>query len=138
MLSNRYKVFIEFGDCDPTGIVFNPRYFAWFDASVHALWRSVDLSLAQLIEKYGIDGIPLVDTRAKFIAPSRSGEELVVETTVAAVHRCAFDLQHRLLKGDIVAVEGFETRVWTAIDPETGRIKARPIPQDIIDLLSRE
>lgn len=138
MLSNRYKVFIEFGDCDPTGIVFNPRYFAWFDASVHALWRSVDLSLAQLMEKYGIDGIPLVDTRAKFMAPSRSGEELVVETTVAAVHRCAFDLQHRLLKGDIVAVEGFETRVWTAIDPETGRIKARPIPKDIIDLLSRE
>lgn len=138
MLSNRYKVFVEFGDCDPSGIVFNPRYFAWFDASVHALWRSVGLSLTQLMEKYGIDGIPLVDTRAKFMAPSGSGEELVVETTVTAVHRCAFDLHHRLLKGDVVAVEGFETRVWTAIDPETGRIKARPIPEDIIDLLSRE
>ncbi|MGO9006307.1 MAG: acyl-CoA thioesterase [Beijerinckiaceae bacterium] len=138
MLSNTYKVFIEFGDCDPTGIVFNPRYFAWFDASVHALWRSVDLSLARLIEEYGIDGIPLVETRAKFHAISRSGEEVVVKTTVTAVHRCAFDLQHLLLKGEIVAVEASETRLWTAFDPEQVRTRARPIPQDIVDLLSRQ
>jgi len=136
MLSNRYPVFIEFGDCDPSGIVFHPRYFAWFDASVHALWRSAGFSLERLREKYGIDGIPLVETRAKFMAPSRSGEEAVVETTVTAIHRCAFDLHHRLLKGDEVAVEGFETRVWTALDPETGQIRARPIPPDIMDLLS--
>lgn len=136
MLSNRYEVFIEFGDCDPTGIVFHPRYFAWFDASVHALWRSAGFTLAQLAERYGIDGIPLVETRAKFLSPSRSGERVVVETTVTAVHRCAFDLRHRLLKGDAVAVEGFETRIWTTLDPATGRIKAAPIPPEVVALLS--
>ena len=26
---------IEWGDCDPAGIVFYPRYFAMFDHSTH-------------------------------------------------------------------------------------------------------
>ena len=35
MLVNRRIVRIEWGDCDPAGIVFYPRYFAMFDASTH-------------------------------------------------------------------------------------------------------
>ena len=33
MLTNRRTVRIEWGDCDPAGIVFYPRYFAMFDHS---------------------------------------------------------------------------------------------------------
>jgi hypothetical protein len=32
MLINRRTIRIEWGDCDPAGIVFYPRYFEWFDA----------------------------------------------------------------------------------------------------------
>ena len=31
--SNTRKVRIEWGDCDPAGIIFNPRYFEIFDAA---------------------------------------------------------------------------------------------------------
>jgi 4-hydroxybenzoyl-CoA thioesterase len=137
MLTNRRSVFIEFGDCDPTGIVFNPCYFQWFDASVHALLRSVGLTLKDLMVQYGIDGIPLVENRAKFLAPSRYGDELTIETAVVGLHRCAFDLQHRVLKGDVLAVEGHETRVWTAIDAESGRIRAQSLPEPIVEVFSR-
>src|SRR5262249_5764600 len=37
MLANRRLVRIEWGDCDPAGIVYSPRYFAIFDASTTAL-----------------------------------------------------------------------------------------------------
>ncbi len=37
-LVNRRAVTIEWGDCDPAGIVFYPRYFAMFDASTAALF----------------------------------------------------------------------------------------------------
>jgi 4-hydroxybenzoyl-CoA thioesterase len=137
MLTNRRKVTIEFGDCDPTGIVFNPRYFEWFDASIHGLLRCAGLSLDSLKTDYGIDGIPLVETRAKFLVPSRYGDEVVVETAVTALHRCAFDLHHRLFKDDTLAVEGFETRIWTVLDPGEGRIRARPLPAAILELFSR-
>ena len=31
MCSNKLARRIEWGDCDPAGIVFNPRFFAFFD-----------------------------------------------------------------------------------------------------------
>ena len=38
-LRNTRKVRIEWGDCDPAGIVFYPRYFEMFDASTSALFE---------------------------------------------------------------------------------------------------
>ncbi|MDE2166974.1 MAG: acyl-CoA thioesterase [Alphaproteobacteria bacterium] len=132
MLINRRSFMIQFGDCDPSGIVYNPRYFEWFDISLHALLARGDLRLRQMIEEFGIDGIPMVESRAKFLAPSRYGDEIVIETSVAKLHRCAFDLHHRLFNADTLAVEAFETRVWTVIDPQEGRIRARPLPAAVI------
>ena len=40
MLVNRRTVRIEWGDCDPAGIVFYPRYFAMFDASTSYLFEA--------------------------------------------------------------------------------------------------
>ena len=136
MLSSRKRILVEFGDCDPVGIVFNPRYFAWFDASVHGLLRGAGLTLHQLIADYGIDGFPIVETKTKFFVPSRYGDEVVVETTVTKIYRCAFDLHHRLLKGDVLAVEAFETRVWTAMNENEGRVRAEPLPPEIVEILS--
>ncbi len=39
MLTNSRKVRIEWGDCDPAGIIFYPRYFEIFDASTSALFE---------------------------------------------------------------------------------------------------
>jgi len=40
MLTNRRMACIQFGDCDPRGIVFYPRYFESFDACTDALFDS--------------------------------------------------------------------------------------------------
>jgi len=82
--------------------------------------------------------IPLVDTRSRFLIPSRFGDELTVETTITRFGRSSFDVQHRILKGTDLAVECSETRVWARIDP-TGaeRLKAQPIPEAVIQALSQ-
>lgn len=123
---------VAFGDCDPSGIVFNPRYYEWFDESLHALLGAAGLTFDGLRADYGIDGIPLVENRCKFSLPCRYGEEVAIETAVAAIHRCAFDLRHRVLKGDAVAVEVVETRVWTVMDETEGRPRARPLPPQVV------
>ena len=38
MLSDTPDVRIEWGDCDPAGIVFYPRYFAMFETCTTALF----------------------------------------------------------------------------------------------------
>ena len=124
---------IEWGDCDPAGIVFYPRYFAWFDACTAGLFAHAGLPKPQMLRQYGIVGIPMVDTRAKFIIPSRFCDEIDIETTVTEFRRSSFDVQHRVLKGGALAIEGFETRVWVGRDPaDATKIKRRPIPADVI------
>ena len=71
MLSNSRSVRIEWGDCDPAGIIFYPRYFAMFDHSVTMLITAASgVSKAELLKRYDFDGYPLVATQAKFITPN--------------------------------------------------------------------
>ena len=56
MFVNRRTVKIEWGDCDPAGIVFYPRYFAFFDASTHALFEAAGLPKPRMIREFDIVG----------------------------------------------------------------------------------
>jgi 4-hydroxybenzoyl-CoA thioesterase len=134
MYVNRREVTIEWGDCDPAGIVFFPNYLKYFDAATNMLFlAALGLNKYEMIQKFGIVGIPLVDVGARFFIPSVFGEVVTVESTVAEIRRSSFRMQHRLLKGEAVAVEGFETRVWTGRDPDDpARLKSRPIPQEVL------
>ena len=133
MLTNRKKIKIEWGDCDPAQVVFYPRYFAYFDACTHSLFEHAGLSYRTMQRKYQIGGIPLVEVRARFIAPSQFGEEIIIESCVAAFRNRSFQVQHKLYNGDELAVEAFEIRVLavkSADDPD--KVKARPIPSDLV------
>ncbi len=138
MFSHRRTVRIEWGDCDPAGIVFYPRYFAMFDHStVLLLEAALGLNKHELYKAYDFDGYPMVETRARFLMPTRYCDDVVIETTVSEVRRTSFHLQHRLTKDGALAVEGFELRVWIVRDPERpGRFKPQPIPPEIVKQLS--
>lgn len=136
MLTNKRTVLVEFGHCDPSGIVYNPNYFIWFDFSVHALLARGGLSLKKMITEFGIDGIPVVEYKTKFLAPARWGDELLIETGVLNLQRCAFDIQHRVFNAGVLAAECMETRVCTALDPQQGRVKARELPPQLVELFS--
>jgi 4-hydroxybenzoyl-CoA thioesterase len=138
MLTNTQQILIAWGDCDPAGIVFYPRYFAWFDAATAALFAAAGLPIHKLFPNYGIAGMPMVETKARFIEPSRFGDEVRIESTISEFRRSSFDVRHRLYRGDTLTVEGFETRVWTIWDPENpGRLKGKSIPEDVIALFTK-
>ncbi len=138
MLVNTRTVRIEWGDCDPAGIVFYPRYLAIFDASTTALIEcALGMTKHQYLKVYDFGGHPLVNTHARFLVPTRFGDDVVVESTVAAFRRSSFDVRHRLTKGGQLAVEGFETRVWVRGDPTTPEgMKSSPLPREVIERLS--
>jgi 4-hydroxybenzoyl-CoA thioesterase len=139
MFVNRRAVKIEWGDCDPAGIVFYPRYFAMFDASTHALFEAAGWPKPKMIREFDIVGCPMVDTRAKFLIPSSFGEEIVIESQVARFRNSSFDIEHRAFKAERLAIEAWETRVWTGRDPdEPSRLKSRPVPEVFIRRLTGE
>ncbi len=127
------KLTIEWGHCDPAGIVFNPRFFEFFDWSTALLVRAaLGLEKAEMLAAYGLAGIPLVDTRATFHRPSRYGEEVEIVSGVTVVGRSSFEIEHRLFNNARLAVDGREKRVWAVRDGENGgRLKAQAMPDDV-------
>lgn len=138
MLTNKKRWVVEWGDCDPADIVFYPRYLQWFDACTTALFKSAGLPIEELFKNFGVIGIPLVDVKARFVVPSTFGDELVAESSVTEFRRSSFVLRHQIFRNGVLAVEGFETRVWTGRDPEDpARMKAQALPKEVIERLSK-
>jgi 4-hydroxybenzoyl-CoA thioesterase len=138
MLVNTRAVRIEWGDCDPAGIVYYPRYFAIFDACTSALIeRALGMTKHDYLKAYDFGGHPLVSTRSRFVIPTRFGDDVTIETAVAECRRSSFDVHHRLLKQGHLAVEAFETRVWVKGDPVRGIMKAAPLPRELVERLMK-
>jgi 4-hydroxybenzoyl-CoA thioesterase len=136
-LTNRKTIQIEWGDCDPAQIVYFPRYFAYFDACTTGLFKKAGLPKRQMLKTYGIVGIPLVDVRASFTAPSRFSDSVVVESEITEWRRSSFSVRHRLFNKGVLSVECYEIRVWATVsekDPE--RIESKPVPREVIDRFS--
>ena len=138
MMINKRNVRIVWGDCDPAGIVFYPRYFEMFDASTTALFeRALGMTKFQFTKFYDCVGYPMVDTRARFVLPTRYGDDVVIATEITEVKRSSFSLRHHLTKNGELAVEGFETRVWVGRDPaDPDKIKAKPLPPELVAKLT--
>lgn len=133
MSPNRRTVRIEWGDCDPAGIVYFPRYLEIFDACTSAAFEAVGLPKPKLLQTFGIAGIPMVDIRASFKAPCTFGDEVVIETSVGDWARSSFKVHHRLQKEKLLAAEAFEVRVWTIRDPAArSGLRSAPVPSDVI------
>jgi 4-hydroxybenzoyl-CoA thioesterase len=138
MLINRKEIQIEWGDCDPFGIVFFPRYFEYFDACTNALFhRALGFPKAEMLKRFQIAGIPLVQASANFFAPSSFGDVVSVESCVTLWGKSSFSVQHRLLRGQTLAVEGFEKRVWT-VRPggDPSKAVSQAIPPEVIEKFS--
>ncbi|MDP9339353.1 MAG: acyl-CoA thioesterase [Acidobacteriota bacterium] len=139
MLVNRRTIQIEWGDCDPLGIVYFPRYFEFFDACTNALFERAGLRKHELLEKYKIGGIPLVEARARFLAPSSFGDTVVVESNITEWGKSSFSVHHRLFKADLLAAEGFEKRVWVVRGANGGKkIESQAIPREVIEKFEQE
>jgi len=137
MFSNRIRIMVEFGDCDPADIVFYPNYFRWFDRSTTALFRAAGLPLKQLFKSHGILGIPIVDARARFVVPSTFGQEVEVESAVIEWRKSSFVIGHKFYRDGVLLLEGTETRVWAAAHPtDAHRMQGVPVPKQVIQRLS--
>lgn len=132
MLSNRKEIHVEWGDCDPAGIVYYPRFFEYFDACTNALFEKAGFRKAEMLKKYGLLGIPMIDTRGQFYAPASFGEVVVVETRITGWGRSSFQVEHKLYKGEVLAAEASEKRVWTVRESGSEKgMRGEAIPEEV-------
>jgi 4-hydroxybenzoyl-CoA thioesterase len=132
MLTNTRKIRVQWGDCDPAGIVFYPRYFEWFDASTILLFeKATGMIKSKMLETYNGSGIALLEARAVFRVASRYGEDIEIETQVTEFRRSSFFVEHKVTKAGVLALEGYETRLWTVRDSD-GKLRSGSLPPEVL------
>jgi 4-hydroxybenzoyl-CoA thioesterase len=132
-LVSRTELIVEWGYCDPAGIVFNARFFDYFDIGTWLLFEvALGVKRSEIATAFGIIGYPVVDAKARFIAPVKFGDRIEIASTVKEFRRSSFDVEHRITNQGTLAVEGFETRVWAGRNSDDpARLKSQPIPPDV-------
>lgn len=128
-----FEVQVQFGDCDPAGIVFFPNFSKWMDASsLNFFVQCGVLPWRELVKTTGIVGTPLLEIHTKFMRPATYGETIQIHTSVEEWREKVFIHRHIVKRGDELLCEGIETRAFVIRPPgEPDRIKAIPVPADI-------
>jgi 4-hydroxybenzoyl-CoA thioesterase len=118
------RVQVGWGDCDPAGIVFYPRFYAWMDTVSHVLAREMGVAReAMLPPSAELLGFPVVGTQAQYLTPARMDDVLEVRAWVARVGRTSLSLRHEILRieedgSETPVARGREDRVFISNSPQ--------------------
>ncbi|MEO8345238.1 MAG: acyl-CoA thioesterase [Betaproteobacteria bacterium] len=125
---------VEFGDCDPAGIVFYPNYLRWIDAASLHYFRAMGVPPWHELEaQTGIIGTPIVDLAVRFLRTASYGDEIDIETTIAEWRGKSFVFQHVVRRDDDILVECNEVRIFARRNPQDPkRIQAVPAPDAFV------
>ena len=128
-----YTVHVEFGDCDPAGIVWFPNFFRWIDAASRNFFTQCGVPRwEETTRTLGVIGTPLVDTRSRFLKTASYGDTLAVHVTVKEWRDKSFVQAYRITREDDLIMECEEVRIFAATRNDgKNSIRAVPVPPSI-------
>jgi 4-hydroxybenzoyl-CoA thioesterase len=133
------RIRVRWGECDPAGIAFYPRFFEWMDTAAHALAREMGISREDMLPPTLL-GLPLVSARAEFLAPALMEDTLEVRAWVTRVGRASLGLHHEIVRvgedGEQLLARGQEERVHVSRDA-TGTMRPRVLAPEMRAVLAR-
>lgn len=126
-----YTARVEFGDCDPAGIVWFPNFFRWIDAASRHFFAECGVPRwEETTETLGVIGTPLVDTHTRFVKTASYGDTLQIAVRITEWRDKSFVQAYRVTRGDDLILECEEVRIFAA-KREGGGIRAVAIPASI-------
>jgi 4-hydroxybenzoyl-CoA thioesterase len=133
-----HSVNVQFGDCDPGGIVFFPNFSRWMDAASLMFFTQCGVPPWRVLERErGIVGTPLLEINTKFLKTVTYGETIAIATHVEEWRRAVFIQIHRVTRNGELVCEGREVRAFVKRDEhDPDRMRAIPVPDDIKALCS--
>ena len=128
-----HTVHVEFGDCDPAGIVWFPNFFRWIDAASRNFFTQCGVPRwEETTRTLGVIGTPLVDTRSRFLKTASYGDTLAVHVTVKEWRDKSFVQAYRITREDDLIMECEEVRIFaTTRNDGQNSIRAVPVPPSI-------
>jgi YbgC/YbaW family acyl-CoA thioester hydrolase len=100
--------------------IFYGTYLLWmaegYEELLHALGHPLERHVDEGVET------PVVAVDCRYLSPTRLGDEVKIESSVARIGRTSFQVEHRLRLGDRAVALGTVTKV--CVDTHT----QRPVP----------
>ena len=126
-------VLINFGDCDPAGIVFFPNFSRWMDASSLNFFVACGIPIwSELVKTTGITGTPVLEINVKYSNAAKYGETIRIATSITEWRDKVFIQKHVVTRGETLICEGREVRAFITRHPDDPkRIKAIRVPDEI-------
>jgi 4-hydroxybenzoyl-CoA thioesterase len=135
----RRTLAVEWGHCDPAGIIFHPRFLEYFDWNTALLFESATgHSKAKMREVFGLGGLAVAEIQVKFLRPATFGDTMEIVSSITALGKSSFQLQHSVLINGELCVDCTQTRVWCVPNPSNPRqLKSQPLPAAVVAKLTR-
>ena len=123
---------VRYAETDQMGVVYYANYLVWFEVGRAELMRQRGLDYRQMEIEDGCL-MAVVEATARYKAPARYDEELIVETTVTGVRGPVVRFSYRVLRAadGLLLCEGETVHVVVGRD-----MKRRAMPRKYAALLS--
>ena len=119
-----YEYRVRYGDTDKMGISYYANYFVWFEAARTEYFRALGKPYTEC-EKKGYF-LPVVETSARYLAPSTYDDLVVVRTSVSEFRSSSMRFEYQVLnqKTQKLLVTGFSTHVFVDSKMKPARVPA--------------
>jgi YbgC/YbaW family acyl-CoA thioester hydrolase len=126
-----FRVQLQWGECDPAGIVFYPTYFRWFDSATWNMFAEAGYHAKRMRAEHR--AMPLVAAGCDFRHPAEQEDRAEVRSRILRWGGKSFMVGHQVVRDDgTVLAEGSETRVWGRYASGPGSpLKGEPIGEEL-------
>ena len=88
---------VRYAETDQMGVVYHANYFVWFEVGRVELMRSAGLEYKRLEEDFGCM-IAVVEAQARYRAPARYDDEIVVRTWLSAMRGSVLRMAYEVVR----------------------------------------
>lgn len=119
------RVRVRYAETDQMGVVYHANYLIWFEVGRVEFIRQLGLDYKSMEREEGC-GIAVVNVSARYKAPARYDDELIVQTRLTAARGAVIRFGYRIVRVEdsVLLCEG-ET-VHVVVGPD---MKKRSLPQ---------
>ena len=126
-----FPVQLQWGECDPAGIIFYPTYFRWFDAATWSMFAQAGYHAKRM--RAGHLAMPLVAADCQFKHPAEQQDRAEVRSRILRWGGKSFVVGHEVVREDgTLLAQGTETRVWGRyVDGPGSPLKGEAIGEEL-------
>ena len=116
---------VRYAETDQMGVVYHSNYLIWFEVGRVEFIRQLGLDYKRMEIEEGC-GIAVVEATARYRAPARYDDELIVQTTLLAARGAVIRFGYKVLRAQdsLLLCEGATAHVVVGKD-----MKKRPLPK---------